>query len=373
MLIKPAGSLCNRRCSYCFYTHPEQRHRMDDEVLEAVVRRVCESPGPLQFIWQGGEPLLMGLPFFERAMALQARHSGGRPVENVLQTNGVLLDDDWGPFLREHDFLLGVSLDGPRAVHERYRPGSFDGALEGLEVLKRHGVPYNLLAVVGQHNVEKPQTVYRFLRDLGQGWLQFIPLVGVPEAATAAQLGDFWVAVFDAWQREDLGQVHVRLFEDAAAAWAGSDQRQCVFSERCATPVVEHDGSVYACDHAVDPEHRVGSLLSMTVDEVHTGLQAFSADKAAPACEGCPWHFACQGGCPLHRREGISVLCEGYKRFYRHADPALRYLVWLASHGRRPEELRDAPALHRWGRQLPCRCGSGRKLKSCCGVHPAES
>lgn len=384
VLAKPIGPVCNLDCDYCFYLRKTARYpaghrfRMSDADLETFIRRYLAShDGPeVDFAWQGGEPTLCGIDFFRRAVELQRRHAGGRTVTNALQTNGTLLDDDWGRFLHEHRFLVGLSLDGPRELHDRHRRDrgrapTFDRVMRGLAVLQRHRVEYNTLTVVSSANVHRPIDVYRFLRDAGSRHLQFIPIVErtlpadesldaapprhgdpTPETVPAADYGRFLTRIFDRWVRNDVGRIFVRDFDTALAAWSGLPPSLCVHAPECGRAVaLEHDGTVYSCDHYVYPSHRLGRIQDTPLEAmVDSPFQAgFGRDKSATLprqCRACPVRFACQGGCPKHRflatadgEPGLNYLCAGYRAFFTHIDPAMRRMAALLRAGRAPAEI----------------------------------
>lgn len=380
LMAKPAGALCNLDCHYCFYLKKQALYppgrcgppRMNDAVLETFVRDTIASQptAEVTFAWQGGEPTLLGVDFYRKVVALQQRHAGGKRIANALQTNGTLLDDEWGAFLREHRFLVGVSLDGPRELHDRFRQDkggrpTFDRVMAGLRVLQRQGVDYNLLTVVSAANVAEPRAVYRFLKGTGARFLQFIPLVeraaapaddlaAVPaveavsaETVPAAAYGTFLNGVFDEWIRKDVGRVFVRDFDVMLGLWLGQPAALCVYAETCGRALaVEHNGDVYACDHYVYESHRRGNLtetpLAAMVDA--PDQWQFGRDKSATlprACRECRWRFACQGGCPKHRfartadgEGGLSYLCPGLRRFFAHIDGPMRDMAALWRAGR---------------------------------------
>ncbi len=412
LLAKPAGPACNLDCSYCFYLRKEAMfaastpRRMSDAVLEAFVRDYinAQDAPEIHFGWQGGEPTLLGVPFFENVLALQRRHAGGKRIVNALQTNGTLLDDTWGRFLREHGFLVGLSLDGPRALHDRHRRDkgdrpTFDRVMAGLDVLQRHAVDYNLLTVVSATNAPHAADVYRFLKSTGAQFLQFIPLVecatspadacaapptggtATPESVSAEQFGAFLCTIFDAWVRRDVGRVFVQAFDGALNQWLGLGASVCVHAEECGRALaLEHNGDVFACDHYVYASHRRGNLLTTPLGELVDGAEqrAFGRAKSATlpaACRACRYRFACNGGCPKHRfartpdgEPGLNHLCAGYRRFFAHIDAPMTRMAELLRQGRsaaeimRPTERAPAP-----GRNTLCPCGSGRKFKHCCG------
>ncbi|MFA6108660.1 MAG: anaerobic sulfatase maturase [Candidatus Latescibacterota bacterium] len=429
VMAKPVGPACNLRCRYCFYLEKERLFRdrsgpgrMDDEVLERYVRQYLEAHDApvVEFAWQGGEPTLAGLDFFRRAVALQERYGAGRRITNALQTNGVLLDEEWAEFLAAHRFLVGVSVDGPRELHDRYRidrggQPTFDRVLASLRLLRRHGVEFNTLTAVQRHNAGHPSEVYAFLREEGSGYLQLIPilerravapgpddlsLIGPehdrPSEVTgwsvgAAEYGRFLCRIFDEWVRADVGRVFVQPFDVALGAWLGQPSSLCVFAETCGRALVlEHNGDLYACDHYVYPEYRLGNLREQFLGELVSGpeLQRFGLDKRdrlPTVCRQCRYRFACNGGCPKHRfrrapdgESGLNYLCAGYRSFFAHIDPYMQVMAAAINQGRTAagvipwaRQLDEQAAARRRGppgRNDPCPCGSGRKHKQCCGA-----
>ena len=402
VLAKPAGPLCNLACGYCFYLDKRGlfpapgRLRMADAVLEAFTRQylAAQPPGTreVQFSWQGGEPTLMGLSFFRRALGLQRRYARpGIRIANALQTNGTLLDDEWGRFLREHEFLVGISVDGPQALHDAWRRdsrgrGSFRAVMRGVEVLRRHGVAFNTLTVVHGRNGSRAREVYDFLTQIGSTFLQFIPLVepapggGVSERSVAPQqYGRFLARVFDAWlEAGHVGSVFVREFETILGLLAGGPAGLCVHAEACGRALaLEHDGQVFACDHFVDGEHRLGSVLEEGLAALVDGERqtAFGTAKrrALPAaCLACAWLPLCRGGCPKDRlarspdgETGLNHLCAGYRLFFEHSVPVFEAMA-RCLHAGRPAADFALLAPQAVGRNAPCPCGSGRKHKRCC-------
>jgi uncharacterized protein len=381
VMTKPVGAVCNLDCVYCYYLekealYPERKgmaFRMPDDVLEAYVRQYLESqPGPeVTFAWQGGEPTLLGVEFFERALELQEHYAQGRSVQNSLQTNGTLLDDRWGEFLARNRFLVGVSVDGPAQVHDKYRVDKGGGrthaqVLRGIEVLKRHGVEFNLLTTLNANNVKRPLELYRYLRSLGTPYLQFIPVVErhSPTATIAsrqsvppAAFGDFLCAVFDEWVRQDVGRVFVQFFDSTLATWLTGRASMCVHSEVCGSGLaMEHNGDLYSCDHFVYPEFRLGNILELPMADMvaSEGQQAFGLDKrdSLPRyCRECPVRSLCHGDCPKHRfavtpdgEPGLSYLCPAYKRFFTHSAPAFRAMADLVRRGRPAADVMRAPS-----------------------------
>ncbi len=425
VLAKPAGPTCNLACGYCFYLEKERLYpgdtsrSMSDALLESFTRQyLAAHPQPVvSFVWQGGEPTLVGVEFFERAVAVQQALSDGRRVENAIQTNGVLIDDRWAAFLAKHDFLVGLSIDGPSELHDRFRRDrgngpTFDKVMRGLGFLQKHGVRFNTLTVVQRENAARPLEVYRFLKSIGSRYIQFIPVVErvsdapdanglrlvAPEAPERArvspwsvephQFGEFLCAIFDEWVHQDVASCFVQTFDVALEAWCGLPSSLCIFAETCGRAVaLEHNGDVYSCDHYVYPSHRIGNLLREPLPEIVDGpFQArFGFDKrdALPEdCLRCPVRFACHGECPKHRfaraADGsarLDYLCPAYKRFFRHVDPYMRFMANELAHERPPAnvmrwvaELETAATLRRASRNDPCPCGSGRKFKKCHGA-----
>jgi uncharacterized protein len=434
-MAKPAGPACNLACAYCFYREKSALFprgaatRMSPGTLETFVRQYLESQprGEVTFAWQGGEPTLLGREFFRRAVELQARFAGGRRVRNALQTNGLLIDEPWAEFLAENGFLVGVSIDGPPELHDRFRrdPAGEPTAgrvVRAIETMRRARVDFNTLTVVNRWNSARPLEVYAFLKDIGSTFLQFIPLVerlacrapgtgaavyaaaarplagppGTEDAAGAvvapwsvepSRYRDFLCAIFDRWVREDVGRVFVQHFEAAASALAGRGSGLCVFDERCGTaPVLEHNGDLYSCDHYVYPAWRLGNIAEQPLAELaRSAAQAAFGDAKRDAlprqCRECAVRSACNGGCPKHRfartrdgEPGLNYLCPAYRGFLEHAGPALRSIIRLLAEGRSPalimgmvrsDDLRRRCASA--GRNDPCPCGSGRKFKQCCG------
>lgn len=392
-MTKPIGPLCNLDCTYCFYLekmhlYPEAKNfRMSDEVLERYVRDYIESQpsGEVSFAWQGGEPTMLGVGFFRKVVEFQEKYGQGRRIENALQTNGTLLDDEWGEFLAANKFLVGLSVDGPRELHDKYRVDrgqkpTFDRVMAGLEVLKRHKVDFNTLTVVNRANSRKPKEVYEFLRRMGSGFMQFIPLVErvvegknphglglsappvvdenivesthiTPWSLRPEHYGQFLVSIFDEWVRSDVGRVYVQLFDVTLGNWAGMGGGLCVFSEKCGNAVaVEHNGDVYSCDHYVYPEFKLGNLMNHSLGEMvgSDRQQKFGNDKAdlPKYCRECEVRHCCHGECPKHRflrtpdgEPGLNYLCKAYKRFFTHSAPYMRVMTQLLRSRRPPADI----------------------------------
>ncbi len=431
VMAKPSGPICNLDCHYCFYLEKEKLYpgtsdwAMKDAVLETFIQQHIEAhqhQSVVSFAWQGGEPTLLGVPFFERVVSLQKQYAGERRVENAIQTNGILIDEDWCRFLSEHRFLVGLSIDGPEALHDRYRRdkgdrSTFAAVMRARDLLVAHKVAFNTLTVVNRANVEYPLEVYRFLREIGSGFIQFIPVVERATEATSADelslvepdaeararvtawsvdpvgYGVFLTTVFDEWVRHDVGKVFVQQFDVALESWSGMPASLCVFRDTCGGALaLEHNGDLYSCDHFVYPQHRLGNITTHAMRDMVDSpqQQAFGQakrDRLPAECLGCDVRFACHGECPKHRfvqsRDGshdLNYLCASYKQFFRHIDPHMRFMANELRHERPPANVmrwvaagdRDL-AMRSAGRNDPCPCGSGRKFKRCCGDGPPLS
>jgi uncharacterized protein len=379
LLAKPTGSTCNLDCAYCFYLgkealYPGVRARMSDEVLECYVRQLVEAhQGPEATIsWQGGEPLLMGLEFFRRAVALARRSARpGLAVAHTIQTNGTKIDGDWARFFRENGFLVGLSIDGPRECHDAYRRDkrggpTFDRVMRGLSHLREQGVEWNALTAVHAANADHPAEVYRFLRDeCGARFIQFIPIVERPDeggvsrgdsvtarSVSAAQWGRFLTGVFEEWVRHDVGEVYVQMFDVALANWYGEPSGLCVHSPTCGTALaMEFNGDVYCCDHFVEPGYLLGNIGERHLAELAGAprQRRFGQDKLdrlPRCCVACDVLFACHGGCPKDRfvvapdgDDGLNFLCAGFKAFFAHVDESMRAMCALLRADRAPAEI----------------------------------
>ncbi len=421
VLAKPTGAVCNLACEYCFFLDKEQlypgsRFRMSDEVLETYIRQLIEAHSTPQVTvaWQGGEPTLMGVDFYRRAIELQNKYrKPGMTFENTMQTNGTLLDDKWCDFLKENDFLVGISIDGPRELHDAHRVDkkgrpTFDRVMKGLRLLQKHEVEYNVLVTVNRTNADQPLEVYRFLRDeAGTSWIQFIPVVerigqdglrlyqqgtSVSERSVLPeQFGVFLSATFDEWVRNDVGAVFVQTFEASLRNWMGlQSSGMCVFEETCGLGLaLEHNGDLYSCDHFVEPGYLLGNIQETQLGDLVASEQQrkFGRDKrdALPsACRDCDVLFACHGECPKNRflttphgEPGLNYLCAGFKTFFHHIDHPMKTMSSLMRMGRpasevmgilvREEEAALQGAFAKAGRNDPCPCGSGSKFKHCHG------
>jgi uncharacterized protein len=414
VLSKPTGAICNLACSYCFFLDKEtlydgDRFRMTEDVLERHISQQIEMQrGPTTTLaWQGGEPTLMGVDFFRKAVVIaEENRRPGTTVQFALQTNGTLLTDEWCELLAANDFLVGISIDGPRHLHDAYRVdkrggGSFDKVMRGLRLLQAHGVEHNVLTTVNRANGSHPLEVYRFLRDeAGAQWMQFIPVVervdehGDPadlrgdhaseRSVLPEQWGAFLITVFDEWVYRDLGTVSIPTFEAAAANRAGLPASGlCVYDETCGLSVaLEHNGDLYSCDHYVDPEYLLGNVATSTIEEMVESRQqrdfgTAKRDTLPEHCLACEVRFACHGECPKNRflttpdgEPGLQYLCAGYKAFFRHIDRPIRQIVDLVHSGRPASELVASfeREVRRVGRNGQCPCGSGHKVKRCHGA-----
>jgi len=432
VMTKPNGPRCNLDCTYCYYLEKDRlypdtkKFRMSDEVLEVFVRDYIASQRragapEIWFSWQGGEPTMLGVGFFETVVELQKKYCpDGGVIRNALQTNGTLIDDEWAAFFKKNEFLIGLSIDGPKDLHDHYRVDrrelpTFDKVMAGLETLKRHEVEFNALVVVNRQNSRRPRDVYRFLKENGVEFMQFIPLVersadgetlaGAPQqddegikakvtpwSVLPKAYGDFLVSIFDEWIKADVGKIFVQFFDVQLGLWMGGPAGLCWFAETCGQGLaMEHNGDLYACDHYVYPEYLLGNITETPMDELvsspaQTQFGQDKRDSLPKKCVECRFKFACNGGCPKHRfldtpdkEPGLNYFCASYMRFFKHAAPYLRTMADLAHRGQPPAGVMEIVRQHKErasgatkpkakpGRNTPCPCGSGRKFKACCG------
>ena len=388
VVAKPIGPACNLNCEYCFYLEKQalfsagENYRMGDDVLAAYITKyITAQPTPVvEFVWQGGEPTLLGIDFFKRVIELQRPFLKQKSISNSLQTNGTLLTDEWCAFLKANGFMVGISLDGPKEIHDSYRRdrsgnGTFDRVLQGLRLLQKHKVAYNVLACVAGETALRPLDVYRYFRDEGIEFIQFAPVVErladaaekdsglrlacpavldrqeentrvTPWSVTPEDYGDFLIAVYEEWVRNDVGKLFVMNFEWALNAWISNPAPVCIHAKQCGRSlVIEHCGDVYACDHCVYPQYKLGNirtdeLLAMVEKSLQSGFGT-SKETALPGqCRECGVLAACQGGCPKHRfaktsdnEPGLQYLCEGYKKFFLHIRKYLRAMTQLLENG----------------------------------------
>lgn len=389
IMTKPIGPICNLDCKYCFYLEKEnlypnnRRWEMAPDVLERYIQQYIAAQliDEVHFAWQGGEPTLLGVDFFRAVVALQQKYAGSKAIHNALQTNATLIDNEWGQFLAEHKFLVGVSLDGPRELHDHYRVDkgnapTFDRVMRGLVKLKEHKVEFNTLTVVNRHNSQYPLEVYRFLKEVGSGFMQFIPVVerkaaepvsdGLvlvqPSFNRSAEVtewsveplayGSFLTQIFDEWVKKDVGRYFVQQFDVALESWLGLEANLCVFRKTCGSALaMEHTGDLYSCDHFVYPENKLGNIMKTDLSEMVSSQQqaSFGIDKlnSLPRmCRECDVRFACNGECPKHRflttpdgEYGLNYLCAGYKHFFHHIDPYMQFMAAELRAGRPPANI----------------------------------
>jgi uncharacterized protein len=377
-MAKPSGALCNLSCSYCFYKPKEPisggpTEFMSYLTLENYLKQMisAEPTDNVTISWQGGEPTLLGIEFYRKAIDLASKFlPKGKKLQWTMQTNGVLLDDEWCQFFRKNHYLVGISLDGPKEAHDAYRrnsegQGTFERVIQAIDLLKRHRVDFNVLCCVHSANSNKGLKVYRFFRDnLGVQYMQFIPVVEfisrtrldsnrvTSRSVNPAQWGQFLIQVFDEWVRHDVGKVFVPLFDWALWSWMGLESPACIFKQICGRAlVVEHSGDVYSCDHFVDATHLVGNINDLALEEItesdeqkQFGLRKSQLPKQ---CLRCNVRFVCNGECPKNRfvaadgdgELGLNYLCEGYKNFFRHIDKPMRIMADLVCTGRFADEV----------------------------------
>lgn len=374
VMLKPAGAHCNLACKYCYYLEKNklyptaQRHLMSDEMLEQFTREYIEAQTMNQvlFTWHGGEPLLRSIDFYRKALSLQQKYAGGRRIDNVIQTNGTLLTDEWCKFFAQNHWLVGISIDGPQPYHDHYRltaagKTSWKKVMQGIKLLKKHGVEWNAMAVVNAYNVNHPLEFYRFFKENGCQFLQFTPIVerltrhedgrtlasladkdeiSLSEASVAPeQWGYFLCAIFDEWVRKDVGKIFVEIFDCTLANWMGISPGICAYSKECGhAGVMEHNGDVYSCDHFVFPEYKLGnirdhSLIDMLYGEQQQEFSRLKHSSLPRQCKECDMEFACHGECPKNRfmkdkygDSGLNYLCPGYYHYYQHVAPYMDYM-----------------------------------------------
>ena len=374
VMLKPAGAHCNLACKYCYYLEKNklyptaQRHLMSDEMLEQFTREYIEAQTMNQvlFTWHGGEPLLRSIDFYRKALSLQQKYAGGRCIDNVIQTNGTLLTDEWCEFFAQNHWLVGISIDGPQPDHDHYRltaagKPSWQKVMQGIKLLKKHGVEWNAMAVVNAYNANHPLEFYRFFKENGCQFLQFTPIVerltrhedgrtlasladkdeiSLSEASVAPeQWGYFLCAIFDEWVRKDVGKIFVEIFDCTLANWMGISPGICAYSKECGhAGVMEHNGDVYSCDHFVFPEYKLGnirdhSLIDMLYGEQQQEFSRLKHSSLPRQCKECDMEFACHGECPKNRfmkdkygDSGLNYLCPGYYHYYQHVAPYMDYM-----------------------------------------------
>ena len=389
VMLKPAGAHCNLACKYCYYLEKNNlyqnshRHLMSDEMLEQFTREYIEAQTMPQvlFTWHGGEPLMRSIDFYKKALALQKKYAHGKQIDNVIQTNGTLLTDEWCEFFAKNHWLVGISIDGPQEYHDHYRvtpagKPSWEKVMQGIKLLKKHRVEWNAMAVVNAYNAEHPLEFYHFFRDNGCQYLQFTPIVErltehedgrtlasladdreIPLAdasVTPQQWGNFLCTIFDDWVRHDVGKTFVEIFDCTLANWMGVLPGICAYSKECGhAGVMEHNGDVYSCDHFVFPEYKLGNIREQSLIDMLYGekQQAFSRLKHTSLprqCKECDMEFACHGECPKNRFEkdkygesGLNYLCQGYYQYYTHVAPYMDFMKRELLAQRPPANIMD--------------------------------
>lgn len=388
MIAKPSGPICNLDCHYCFYTEKESLFsknspfRMSDATLELFIKNyiATQKEEVVAFVWQGGEPTLMGIDFYRKVIVFQSKYSQGKVITNSLQTNGTLLNEEWGQFLAEHNFLVGLSIDGPQEIHDYFRVDrgsrpTFNKVYAALQLLKKHQVSFNVLTCVTSASSSKALEIYRFFKNEGVKHIQFIPIVERLPDAEALELGlrhatppkvsqtnahrivsewtvesekygDFLIAIFEEWVRHDVGDIYVMNFEQSLTSWLGLPSTTCIFSETCGRAgIVEHNGDVFSCDHYMYPEYKIGNIYENNFVEMIDSKQqrefGLNKKQSLPSyCENCEVKFACHGECPKHRflttpdgEAGLNYLCSGYKKYFHHIHRYMKVIAQLIDNG----------------------------------------
>jgi uncharacterized protein len=425
VMLKPAGPSCNLNCTYCYYLeknklYPGTREpRMTEELLENFTKQLIEAHQipTVTFTWQGGEPTLMGLDFFRKAMELQRKYSGDKKIENAFQTNGTRLSDDWCKFFADNNILVGISIDGAEHNHDHYRRTfsggtTFKKVMKGIELLHKHKVEFNTLSTVNDYNVHFASETYRFLKKIGSGFMQFLPVVEQvskerPEeelqliapihtenakvtewSVRPEDYGKFLVDIFDEWVRNDVARCYVQIFDATLANYVGENPGLCVFNDTCGDALImEHNGDLFSCDHFVYPEYYLGNITETALIDLVKSQKQFDfgiekRNKLPRYCLQCEVRYACHGECPKHRflhtsdgKPGLNYLCEGYRLFFRHVEPYMEFMAKELKNKRPPANVMSwirnkknqatKPVMPE--RNDPCPCGSGKKFKNCCG------
>lgn len=387
VMAKPAGAACNLRCEYCYYLEKaklfskQQAPTMSDELLEKYISEYigCQTTPDVLFVWHGGEPLLRPISFYKKVLKLQRQYAKGRNISNIIQTNGTLINDEWALFLKQNNFLIGVSIDGPKELHDHYRlnpqsQGSWDRVIRGIKCLQKYNVEWNAMAVVNDVIAEHPLEFYNFFKSINCHYIQFTPIVEriikhedgrhlanpldgeEPKLATfsvtAKQWGDFLCTIFDEWVRKDVGTYFIQIFDSTLANWVGEKPSVCTMAKNCGhAAVMEHNGDFYSCDHFVFPEYRLGnlnteSILQMMKSERQLKFGRAKSDSLPLKCQECEWLFACNGECPKNRfcktttgERGLNYLCEGYRRYFSHVAPAMDFMRRQLINRQSPAEI----------------------------------
>ena len=422
VLAKPTGSICNLDCEYCFYLekeklYPERKSnwKMSFETLEIFIKQQIEAQDSpiVDLAWQGGEPTLMGVEFYEKAVQVAQKYSKNKKIQFSFQTNGVLLNDQWCQLFKENDFLVGISIDGPELLHDYYRvnragKGTFKRVMDGIGLLKKHNIPFNTLTVINDQNVKEPIQVYEFLKSIGSTYMQFIPLVerkataldesdlvliypqqNTPSKVTSwsvkpLEYGQFMTSIFDVWVRKDVGEVFVQMFDSTMSNWCGVPGATCIFQETCGHSLaLEANGDLYTCDHYVYPEYQLGNIHTTSIREMHLSNKAISfgkdkKEKLTKQCTTCDYQHLCHGGCPKQRFDSSSAgedfhnyLCEGYYHFFSQTKPYFLMMRELVMSGRSAPDIIPLLKMRESNiteirRNSPCPCNSGKRYKQCC-------
>ena len=428
VMLKPAGPSCNLNCTYCYYLEKKKLYpkmkdfKMSDELLEEFTKQFIEAHQVpiVTFSWQGGEPTLMGLDFYRKAIQLQKKYANGKTIDNAFQTNGILLNEDWCKFFNDNKILVGISIDGSEHNHDYYRMTAsgrptFKKVMKGIELLQKYKVEFNTLSCVNYYNVHFASETYRFLKSIGSVFLQFLPVVerksiGQPEnmltlvandyqksaevtewSVNGKDFGKFLVTIFDEWVHNDVARHYVQIFDSTLANWVDEMPGICVFTESCGDALVmEHNGDFFSCDHYVYPEYFLGNITETPMIDMVKSQRQFDfgidkRNKLPRFCLQCDVRFTCHGECPKHRfvktpdgEPGLNYLCEGYRMFFHHVEPYMEYMAKELKNKRAPANVMNwirnkedqvaKPATPE--RNDPCPCGSGKKFKNCCAVKP---
>lgn len=424
VMVKPIGSICNLNCTYCYYLEKKKLFpgkndfRLDKDLLENFIKQYISSQQvPLvNFFWQGGEPTILGINYFQNILKLQKKYAEGKIIENAFQTNGTLLNDDWCKFFADNNILVGISIDGEEHNHNHYRltnsgEPTFKKVMNGIELLHKHKVKFNTLSCVNSYNVNFASETYKFLKNIGSGFMQFLPVVErisnrheidtlnlvTPDFGVAASVtewsvngkdfGNFLINIFNEWVRKDVGRYYIQYFDTTLANYIGEMPGLCVFSETCGDGLaMEHNGEIFSCDHYVYPEYSLGNIAEIPLLDMVKSQQQFDfginkRNKLPRYCLVCDVRYACHGDCPKHRfvstpdgKPGLSYLCEGYKMFFKHIEPYMEYMAKALNAKQPPANVMTwirnkenqviKPVIPE--RNDLCLCGSGKKFKNCC-------
>lgn len=428
IMAKPTGSVCNLNCTYCYYLEKSKLYpstndfRMREDILDNYIKQYIESQDVpvVTFTWQGGEPTLLGLDYFINVIALQKKYSGGKTIENSFQTNGTKLNDDWCKFFTDNKILVGISLDGEEHNHDHFRKTNSGGTtfkrvMKGIELLHKNKVEFNTLSAVNRYNVHYASETYRYLKKIGSGFMQFLPVAertgnhkydeklnlvspafGSDQCITewsagSKEFGKFLITIFDEWVRKDVARFYVQIFDATLANYIGEMPGLCVFSETCGDALVlEHNGDLYSCDHYVYPEYLLGNIQEKPLIDMAKSQRQFDfgtdkRNKLPQFCAQCDVRYACHGECPKHRfintpdgEPGLNYFCEGYKMFFHHVEPYMDFMAKELKNKRPPANVmqwvrnKDSQVVKPLmpERNDPCPCGSGKKFKNCCFGNP---